>query len=867
MKRILLTIALSTVAITSIRADLIWFEPFNYTSGQHIVTSSTNLWVQNTGLTDDIVNNGRLENASGAPLSRTGDVERRIAATAGSPYTNGQQVTYASYIINCTNFPSSSSFTYHFHFVSLANGFLGKLFTLTTSASLPNTWRIAASGSANTPSANLNIDLATNVNYQIVQAYDPINALTKIWVNPVSSNDVCVTSTDLVSGTPTNGWFQSRQSTDGNFFATIDNLSLATTFDEALTNTLGTNAVSPTVLRSPASRTNFVGDIVSLAALVAGQGQANMTYQWQLEGTNIVNPAGNGNTNVFVINSAVATDSGNYTLIATTPFGLSATSTVCYLWVTNPPIPPTITVQPATNTSVYTHLTATLNVTASGPPPLSYTWSYNGGALGGNVSGDGTPTLTISDVQAANGTAGAYQVVVANTYGSATSTVANVSVLIPPAVSIAYLRTLVDPTTYNATNSSILYEATGTVTTFTNITSGNTSSYYLQDSTAGINIFATFASTFRPMQGDRVTWVGFLSSFSSGLELGADSVNSPASSYTIISNNLPLPAPRVIAFNITNNLDFSEKTLEGSVVMLTNVYFGTNAGNVISAAANSTIVVTNANGETFNVFFSSLDLDTVGRTLPSFARSVVGIFTQNLPNTTTPRNQGYSITVTRFSDIVTDAPPAVTLAVSHSGNKTTLTWPNVSWDNVNYSYGSNYSYTVLAASTVTGPYAPIPTFQARTLGVNEVPANASTATGFGTVALSPDQTTITVNFSFNGLAAAASAAHIHGPAAPGANAGVLFGFSGVPNATSGSIPEQSFAINGTQLGYLTNGLLYMNVHNSVYPGGEMRAQILPYPSAGLTFANSSLTNTAPTTATYTDINAAVPVKFYKVVSP
>src|SRR5207302_8079398 len=154
----------------------------------------------------------------------------------------------------------------------------------------------------------------------------------------------------------------------------------------------------------------------------------------------------------------------------------------------------------------------------------------------------------------------------------------NVSLLVPATVSIAYLRTLVDPTSYLATNSSILYQNTGTVTTFTNLTTGNTSSYYLQDSTAGINIFATFASTFRPMQGDVVTWVGFLSSFSSNLELGADPTTSPASSYTVLSNNIAsLPAPKIIPFTITNNLALSEAT-EGSVVMLTNVYFGANAG-------------------------------------------------------------------------------------------------------------------------------------------------------------------------------------------------------------------------------------------------------------------------------------------------
>ena len=55
---------------------------------------------------------------------------------------------------------------------------------------------------------------------------------------------------------------------------------------------------------------------------------------------------------------------------------------------------------------------------------------------------------------------------------------------------------------------TIPYQVTGTVTTFTNITTGNTASYYLQDGTAGIDIFVTGGSTFRPAQGDVVTFVG-----------------------------------------------------------------------------------------------------------------------------------------------------------------------------------------------------------------------------------------------------------------------------------------------------------------------------------------------------------------------
>jgi hypothetical protein len=121
------------------------------------------------------------------------------------------------------------------------------------------------------------------------------------------------------------------------------------------------------------------------------------------------------------------------------------------------------------------------------------------------------------------------------------------------------------------------------------------------------------------------------------------------------------------------------------------------------------------------------------------------------------------------------------------------------------------------------------TFQATLSGLNEVGPNASPATGFGTVVLNAAQTQITVDESWSGLTAPATASHIHGPGGAGTNAGVIFGFSGVPAATSGAIPEQIFAINATQVSYLFAGFMYMNVHSSTFPGGEIRGQLLLVP--------------------------------------
>ena len=69
-------------------------------------------------------------------------------------------------------------------------------------------------------------------------------------------------------------------------------------------------------------------------------------------------------------------------------------------------------------------------------------------------------------------------------------------------------------------------------------------------------------------------------------------------------------------------------------------------------------------------------------------------------------------------------------------------------------------------------------FSGNLTGLQETPPNASAGTGFGTVVLSDAQTMITVNLSFSGLTANATAAHIH-TAPVGVAGGITFPLTGV----------------------------------------------------------------------------------------
>ncbi len=135
------------------------------------------------------------------------------------------------------------------------------------------------------------------------------------------------------------------------------------------------------------------------------------------------------------------------------------------------------------------------------------------------------------------------------------------------------------------------------------------------------------------------------------------------------------------------------------------------------------------------------------------------------------------------------------------------------------------------ALTLTPAYMSAQTpFPAVLNGAQEVPSNGSSATGVGTVVLTADEQYIIVNLSWSGLAAPATAAHVHGPAGPGTNASPLFTLASVPAATSGAIPEQMFSVNAAQVDQLKRGLLYLNVHNATYSGGEIRGQLIGTPA-------------------------------------
>jgi hypothetical protein len=123
-----------------------------------------------------------------------------------------------------------------------------------------------------------------------------------------------------------------------------------------------------------------------------------------------------------------------------------------------------------------------------------------------------------------------------------------------------------------------------------------------------------------------------------------------------------------------------------------------------------------------------------------------------------------------------------------------------------------------------GSAALIETYTATLSPGDEVPP-AANSKGSGTAEVRLDIKTneFTYKVSWNGLTGPATMAHIHGPAAKGANAGVVVPF---PDAAGKMATEGKGKLTQAQYGDLAAGLYYVNVHTAQYPGGEVRGQLM-----------------------------------------
>jgi hypothetical protein len=137
--------------------------------------------------------------------------------------------------------------------------------------------------------------------------------------------------------------------------------------------------------------------------------------------------------------------------------------------------------------------------------------------------------------------------------------------------------------------------------------------------------------------------------------------------------------------------------------------------------------------------------------------------------------------------------------------------------------------TVLAAAAITGcgmmerqpPPSNLVALTTQLRGANEVPPNASAGSGSVDAVLNKDTNLLRWKVNYAGLSGPATAAHFHGPASVGANAGVVLPWPGPVKSPM----EGSATLTPAQAADLMAGRWYANIHTAANPAGELRGQM------------------------------------------
>jgi hypothetical protein len=128
----------------------------------------------------------------------------------------------------------------------------------------------------------------------------------------------------------------------------------------------------------------------------------------------------------------------------------------------------------------------------------------------------------------------------------------------------------------------------------------------------------------------------------------------------------------------------------------------------------------------------------------------------------------------------------------------------------------------LAAPVTPPAAAEMLSFKAELKGASEVPPVTSKGTGNITVTYDTGTKTASWKGTVSGLSGNATAAHFHGPAEPGKNAGVMIP---APGVTTGAF-EGTAPLTDVQARALIAGQTYFNVHTAAHPNGEVRGQVV-----------------------------------------
>ena len=129
---------------------------------------------------------------------------------------------------------------------------------------------------------------------------------------------------------------------------------------------------------------------------------------------------------------------------------------------------------------------------------------------------------------------------------------------------------------------------------------------------------------------------------------------------------------------------------------------------------------------------------------------------------------------------------------------------------------------VAAAVAIPLAVAETTSLKADLKGSEEVPPTNSKATGSLTATYDSNSKMLSWKGNVSGLSGDPTAAHFHGPAEPGKNAGVLVP---APGVKSGAF-EGSARVEDDKAKIIMDGKSYFNIHTKANPKGEVRGQVV-----------------------------------------
>ncbi len=230
--------------------------------------------------------------------------------------------------------------------------------------------------------------------------------------------------------------------------ATLGKTGAYTVFMSNMVSTASLSAnlslyTAPTIATDLTNQTAIATSNVTF--VVAANGTAPFSYQWKL-GSTATNLIGATNSTLTLTNIQ-STNANSYRCVITNVAG-AITSSVATLTVN---IPASVATNP-TNVTVIAGSTATFHCGGAGTSPFGYQWRFGGVPISGATQ---TP-FSVNNTTSTN--AGSYDCVVTNVAGSATSSVAVLTVNVPPTMT----NQPVSKTTITTSNVTFTCQASGT---------------------------------------------------------------------------------------------------------------------------------------------------------------------------------------------------------------------------------------------------------------------------------------------------------------------------------------------------------------------------------------------------------------------